>query len=74
MYVQTLLSLKEGMELNEVDVYRTSSLSGLTSDGKPYVSASNLPYIHNYLKTRLPEMGSKSLLHYGRTYFYMCNK
>ena len=50
MYVQTLLSLKEGMELNEVDVYRTSSLSGLTSDGKPYVSANNLPYIHDYLK------------------------
>ena len=28
MYVQTLLSIKEDMELNEVDVYRTSSLSG----------------------------------------------
>lgn len=50
MYVQTLLSIKEDMELNVVDVYRTSSLSGLTSDGKPYVSANNLPYIHDYLK------------------------
>ena len=50
MYVQTLLSIKEDMELNEVDVYRTSSLSGLTSDGKAYVSANNLPYIHDYLK------------------------
>ncbi|MGH0427788.1 hypothetical protein ACQVPL_00645 [Bacillus hominis] len=50
MYVQTLLSITEDMELNVVDVYRTSSLSGLTSDGKPYVSANNLPYIHDYLK------------------------
>ena len=74
MYVQTLLCIKADMELTEVDVYRTSSLSGLTSDGKAYVSANNLPYIHDYLKTRLPEMGSKSLFHYGRTYFYMCNK
>lgn len=57
MYVQTLLSLKEGMELNEVDVYRTSSLSGLTSDGKPYVSANNLPYIHDYLKNTLTRDG-----------------
>ena len=71
MYVQTLLCIKADMELTEVDVYRTSSLSGLTSDGKAYVSANNLPYIHDYLKTRLPEMGSKSLFHYGRTYFYM---
>lgn len=75
MYVQTLLSIKADMELTEVDVYRTSSLSGLTSDGKAYVSANNFPYIHDYLKkTRLPEMGSKSLFHYGRTYFHMCNK
>ena len=43
MYVQTLLSIKADMELNEVDVYRTSSLSGLTSEGKAYVSANNLP-------------------------------
>ena len=28
MYVQTLLSIKADMELTEVDVYRTSSLSG----------------------------------------------
>ncbi len=45
------------MELNEVDVYRTSSLSGLTSDGKPYVSANNLPYIHDYLKNTLTRDG-----------------
>lgn len=38
------------MELTEVDVYRTSSLSGLTSAGKAYVSANNFPYIHDYLK------------------------
>ncbi|MGE6362728.1 hypothetical protein ACQKD9_02410 [Bacillus paramycoides] len=50
MYVQTLLSLKENMELNVIDVYRTSSLSGLSSNGKPYVSANNLPYINDYLK------------------------
>lgn len=74
MYVQTLLSIKADMELTEVDVYRTSSLSGLTSAGKAYVSANNFPYIHDYLKNTLTEMGSKSLFHYGRTYFHMCNK
>ena len=45
---------------------------GLTSDGKAYVSANNFPYIHDYLKTRLPEMGSQSLFHNGRTYIFTC--
>ncbi len=49
MYVQTLLSINKKSDLHVVDVYRASSLSGLTDDGKPYISANNVPYIHDYL-------------------------
>ncbi|CRK80819.1 hypothetical protein [Neobacillus massiliamazoniensis] len=49
MYVQSLISLEENMTIDSVDVYRSISLSGLTPDGSPYVSANNLPYIDNYL-------------------------
>ncbi|AIW85769.1 hypothetical protein [Bacillus mycoides] len=49
MYVQTLLSINKESDLHIIDVYRTSSLSGLSDDGKPYISANNVPYIHDYL-------------------------
>ncbi|PGM97893.1 hypothetical protein [Bacillus cereus] len=49
MYVQTLLSINKESDLHIVDVYRASSLSGLSDDGKPYISANNVPYIHDYL-------------------------
>lgn len=50
MYVQSLLALKENEAIDLADVYRAGSLSGLTFDGKPYVSANNLAYIQEYLK------------------------
>ncbi|EOP42138.1 hypothetical protein ACFVV6_07375 [Bacillus mycoides] len=49
MYVQTLLSINKESDLHIIDVYRASSLSGLSDDGKPYISANNVPYIHDYL-------------------------
>ncbi|EJS66216.1 MULTISPECIES: hypothetical protein [Bacillus] len=49
MYVQTLLSINKKSDLHVIDVYRASSLSGLTDNGKPYISANNVPYIQDYL-------------------------
>lgn len=69
MYVQTLLSIKADMELTEVDVYRTSSLSGLTSAGKAYVSANNFPYIHDYLKNTLTRDGLQIVISLWKNIF-----
>lgn len=49
MYVQTLIALKEGEVIDFVDVYRASGLCGLTPDGKPSISANNLPYVRDFL-------------------------
>lgn len=49
MYIQSLLALHEDQPIDEVDVYRSIGLCGLTPDGKPYISANNLSYIKDYL-------------------------
>ena len=50
MYVQSLISLREGETIDLADVYRSGSFSGLSLDGKPFISANNLPYISKYLE------------------------
>ncbi|NRD79483.1 hypothetical protein HPT25_19150 [Bacillus sp. BRMEA1] len=50
MYVQSFISIKETSSYDLVDVYRGVGLCGLSNEGKPYVSANNLPYITDYLQ------------------------
>jgi len=49
MYVQSLLSISDGELIDSVDEYRTGTLCGLNSAGKPFVRANNLEYISNYI-------------------------
>lgn len=50
MYVQSLICLREDEVITKVDAYRAVGLTGLNQQGKPYVGANNLSYIHRYLK------------------------
>lgn len=51
MYAYGLISVQETEAIHLVDVYRSISLCGLNQDGEPFISANNLPYIREYLKT-----------------------
>lgn len=49
MYVQAFYNFPEGTEIHREDLYRASRIDGLTLDGKPHISSSNLDYIEAYL-------------------------
>lgn len=51
MYVHALVKLQENETIHAADVYRSIGLCGLTIEGEPYISANNLPYIREYLKS-----------------------
>ncbi|MDQ0199690.1 hypothetical protein [Neobacillus ginsengisoli] len=50
MYVQSLIAFTEKESIELVDVYRSANLSGLTPDGKPFVTANNPDYIQQKFK------------------------
>lgn len=53
MYVQGLISLADGGELGPEALYRAARIDGMDEEGSPYISASNMEYIKDYVKTHV---------------------
>lgn len=49
MYVQSLICLNEKETITNVEIFRSTGLTGLDARGKPYIGANNLSYIDRYL-------------------------
>ncbi|MBB6735411.1 hypothetical protein [Cohnella zeiphila] len=50
MYVIALYLFDEQEDISLIDRYRATRLDGMDEEGKPYVSASHLPYIRGYCR------------------------
>lgn len=53
MYVQAFIAFAEGKDISPEDQYRAARMDGMDSEGKPYISSTNLEYIQRYCQRHI---------------------
>ncbi|MBP1153841.1 MULTISPECIES: hypothetical protein [unclassified Paenibacillus] len=53
MYVQAFIAFAEETDIRPEDQYRAARMDGMDSEGKPYISSTNLEYIQRYCQKHI---------------------
>lgn len=61
MFVTSFLFAEPGTEFSEEQLFRIGRVDGLSPDGKPFISASNMAYIRDYLDNYLHDRWAPDL-------------